>query len=79
MEKKLVSFIVAGDPKVEATLRFMKALSKYSDIIELGIPFSDPMADGETIQRANVRALKGGMKVSKVFDIINLGGIPVLL
>ncbi|HID47394.1 MAG TPA: tryptophan synthase subunit alpha [Methanothermococcus okinawensis] len=70
MEKKLVSFIVAGDPNPGATLRFMRALTKYSDIIELGIPFSDPMADGETIQRANIRALKGGMKVSKVFDII---------
>ncbi|HIP16595.1 MAG TPA: tryptophan synthase subunit alpha [Methanothermococcus okinawensis] len=70
MEKKLVSFIVAGDPNIGATLRFMKALSKYSDIIELGIPFSDPMADGETIQKANIRALKKGMKVSKVFDII---------
>ncbi|MBW9224057.1 tryptophan synthase subunit alpha [Methanothermococcus sp. SCGC AD-155-E23] len=70
MEKKLVSFIVAGDPNIEATLRFMRALSRYSDIIELGIPFSDPMADGETIQKANVRALKGGMRISKVFDII---------
>ena len=70
MEKKLVSFIVAGDPNPEATLKFMNALSKYSDIIELGIPFSDPMADGETIQKADVRALNNGMKVSKVFDII---------
>lgn len=70
MEKKLVSFIVAGDPNPEATLKFMKALSKHSDIIELGIPFSDPMADGETIQMADIRALNNGMKVSKVFDII---------
>ncbi len=70
MEKKLVSFIVAGDPNPEATLKFMNALSKYSDIIELGIPFSDPMADGETIQKADIRALNGGMRVSKVFDII---------
>ncbi len=70
MEKKLVSFIVAGDPSPEATLKYMKALAKYSDIIELGVPFSDPMADGPTIQEGDIRALNNGMKVSKVFDII---------
>jgi tryptophan synthase alpha chain len=70
MDKKLVSFIVAGDPNIEATIKYMKALAKYSDIIELGIPFSDPMADGSAIQQADIRALNNGMKVSKVFDII---------
>lgn len=66
----LVTFITAGDPNPDATLKFMLALDKYSDIIELGIPFSDPMADGRTIQKANFRALNAGMKVSKVFDIV---------
>lgn len=70
MDKKLVSFIVGGDPSPEYTVKFMEGLSEYSDIIELGIPFSDPMADGETIQKADLRALNSGMTVSKIFEII---------
>jgi len=66
----LVTFITAGDPSPEYTLSYMLALEKYSDIIELGIPFSDPMADGPTIQKANVRALKAGTKVRDVFEIV---------
>jgi tryptophan synthase alpha chain len=68
--KALVSFITSGDPSPEATVRFLRALEINSDILELGVPFSDPMADGSTIQRANHRALKAGMKLSKVFDIV---------
>jgi tryptophan synthase alpha chain len=68
--KALISFITAGDPRPEATVRFLRALEKNSDIIELGIPFSDPMADGPTIQKANTRALNNGMKLSKVFEIV---------
>ena len=48
----------------------MLTLEKYADVIELGIPFSDPMADGRTIQKANVRALKAGTKVRDVFEVI---------
>ncbi len=66
----LVTFVTAGDPSPELTLKFMLALEKHSDIIELGIPFSDPMADGPTIQKANVRALKAGTKVKDVFEIV---------
>jgi tryptophan synthase alpha chain len=66
----LITFITAGDPNPDVTLKFMLALEKYSDVIELGIPFSDPMADGRTIQKANVRALKAGTKISMVFDIV---------
>ncbi len=66
----LVTFITAGDPKPELTLDFMLALEKYSDVIELGIPFSDPMADGPTIQKADYRALKAGTKVSDVFSTV---------
>ena len=48
----------------------MLTLDKYADVIELGIPFSDPMADGRTIQKANVRALKAGTKVKDVFEVV---------
>ncbi|HID43314.1 MAG TPA: tryptophan synthase subunit alpha [Archaeoglobaceae archaeon] len=68
--KALVTFITAGDPDSEATLKFLLALEENSDIIELGIPFSDPMADGRTIQKANYRALNKGMKVADVFKIV---------
>jgi tryptophan synthase alpha chain len=66
----LVSFLVSGDPKADATLKFMKALDKYSGVIELGIPFSDPVADGATIQAADVRALSNGFKIAKSFEIL---------
>ncbi len=66
----LITFITAGDPNVKATLDFMLALDKYSDVIELGIPFSDPMADGKAIQKANVRALKAGTRVGDVFNLV---------
>lgn len=66
----LITFITAGDPNLKATLEFMFALEKYADVIELGIPFSDPMADGKAIQKANYRALKSGTKVRDVFELV---------
>jgi tryptophan synthase alpha chain len=66
----LVTFITAGDPNLKATLEFLHVLSKFSDVIELGIPFSDPMADGKTIQKANYRALKSGTRVKDVFNVV---------
>lgn len=66
----LITFITAGDPNINATLNFMLALDGYADVIELGIPFSDPMADGRTIQKANIRALKAGTKVKDVFKVV---------
>ncbi len=66
----LITFITAGDPNVKATLEFLLLLDKYSEVIELGIPFSDPMADGKAIQKANVRALKAGTKVRDVFNVV---------
>jgi tryptophan synthase alpha chain len=69
-QKVLVSFITAGDPNTKATLKFLHALEKSSDIIELGIPFSDPIADGPTIQKANYRALKNGIKLADNFHIV---------
>jgi tryptophan synthase alpha chain len=69
--KALIPFITAGDPNPEATLPMMNALvAGGADIIELGVPFSDPMADGPTIQRASERALAAGMTLRKVLEIV---------
>jgi tryptophan synthase alpha chain len=69
--KALIPFITAGDPTPEATLPLMRALVEGgADIIELGVPFSDPMADGPTIQRASERALKQGMTLRRVLGIV---------
>ena len=68
----LIPFITAGDPDPELTLPLMRALVEGgADIIELGVPFSDPMADGPTIQRASERALKHGMSLAGVLDIVH--------
>jgi tryptophan synthase alpha chain len=69
--KALIPFITAGDPDGELTVPLMRALvAGGADIIELGVPFSDPMADGPVIQRASERALAGGMSLAKVLDIV---------
>ncbi|MBS0369537.1 MAG: tryptophan synthase subunit alpha [Proteobacteria bacterium] len=69
--KALIPFITAGDPAPEMTLPLMQALvAGGADVIELGVPFSDPMADGPTIQRASERALAAGMSLRKVLDIV---------
>ena len=81
----LILFITAGDPDVELTLPLMRALvAGGADIIELGVPFSDPMADGPTIQRASERALKNGMSLTRVLAIVKMfraefADIPVVL
>ncbi len=70
-KKTLVPFITAGDPSVSATKKLILAIEEAgADIIELGIPFSDPMADGPTIQASSERALKRGVTVDTVFSII---------
>lgn len=69
--KALVPFITAGDPDPDLTLPLMRALvAGGADIIELGVPFSDPMADGPTIQRASERALKHGVSLRRVLEIV---------
>ena len=69
--KALIPFITAGDPDPDLTLPLMRTLvSNGADIIELGVPFSDPMADGPTIQRASERALLQGMSLRRVLDIV---------
>jgi tryptophan synthase alpha chain len=65
-----VSYIMAGDPNYDATFELMKGLPAAGvDIIELGVPFTDPMADGETIQLAGQRALEGGMTLKKTLQM----------
>lgn len=69
--KALIPFITAGDPQPALTLPLMRALvAGGADIIELGVPFSDPMADGPTIQRASERALAQGMNLHKVLALV---------
>ncbi|MCB1916081.1 MAG: tryptophan synthase subunit alpha [Rhodocyclaceae bacterium] len=69
--KALIPFITAGDPSPTATVPLMQALvDGGADIIELGVPFSDPMADGPTIQRASERALAAGMNLRRVLEIV---------
>jgi tryptophan synthase alpha chain len=67
----LIPFITAGDPSLDSTLPTMHALAKAgADVIELGVPFSDPMADGPVIQRSSERALEKGMSLKKVLAIV---------
>ena len=67
----LIPFVTAGDPSPEATAPMMHAMVEAgADLIELGVPFSDPMADGPVIQRASERALAAGMSFGKVLDVV---------
>jgi tryptophan synthase alpha chain len=70
-ELGIVAYITAGDPSLDATLQFVLALAEAgADVIELGVPFSDPLADGPTIQRASERALKSGATLHGVIDLV---------
>lgn len=65
-------FITAGYPNAEATIKALQILNDAEvDLIELGVPFSDPLADGPVIQKASHEALKQGMNLDKVFDLVN--------
>jgi tryptophan synthase alpha chain len=70
-EGALICYLMAGDPSAEATGEFVKALAAGgADIIELGFPFSDPVADGPTIQAAGQRALAAGMDIQRYFELV---------
>jgi tryptophan synthase alpha chain len=70
-ELGIVAYITAGDPSLDATSKFVLALAEAgADVIELGVPFSDPLADGPTIQRASERALKSGTTLAGVIDLV---------
>ncbi len=69
--KALVTFITAGDPDYDTSLAILKALpGAGADIIELGMPFSDPMADGPAIQASSMRALKAGQTMAKTLSLV---------
>ncbi|SDF21526.1 tryptophan synthase, alpha chain [Methanolobus vulcani] len=69
-EKALIAYVCAGDPSAEATKEIVHALVKGgADIVELGLPFSDPVADGPTIQAASTRALEAGMNPDVYFEM----------
>ena len=69
--KAFIGFLTAGDPSIEKTVEFILAMEEAGcDLIEIGIPFSDPMAEGVVIQDANVRALKHNTTTDDVFDIV---------
>ena len=66
-----VTFVMAGDPDAETSLAVISALPKAgADLIEIGMPFTDPMADGPAIQAAGLRALKGGMTLKKTLTLV---------
>jgi len=68
----MIAYIMAGDPTITATKRYIMELeSAGADIIELGVPFTDPLADGPTIQRAAERALKEGITLKKVLELVS--------
>ena len=70
-KKALVAYLVAGDPDLETTLDLMEVMvSKGADILELGISFSDPMAEGPTIQHAHERALENKTTLSDALDLV---------
>src|SRR5437868_7510814 len=80
-----VTFLMAGDPDPATSLDILKALPKAgADIIEIGMPFSDPMADGPAIQAAGLRALKAGMTLQGTLELVaefrrRDGATPIVL
>ena len=69
--KLLIPYVMGGDPSIDDTLKIMHTLvSAGADIIELGMPFSDPMADGPVIQAASERVLDAGIRLPAIFDLV---------
>ncbi|GEP03568.1 tryptophan synthase subunit alpha [Methylobacterium oxalidis] len=81
----LVTYVMAGDPDPETSLKVLEALPRSgADIVEFGLPFTDPMADGPAIQAAALRALKAGQNVARTLDLVRRfrsgnGETPVIL
>lgn len=70
-ELGLIAYVTAGDPSIEGTREIVLRIAQAgADVIELGIPFSDPVADGPTIQRASERALRSGTTLDRVIDLV---------
>ena len=69
--KAFIAFLTCGDPDLETTAAVVRAAAENgADLIELGIPFSDPTAEGPVIQGANLRALRGGVTTDRIFDLV---------
>jgi tryptophan synthase alpha chain len=82
--KAFIPFVTCGDPTLETTKQLVRAMeASGADIVELGIPFSDPTAEGPVIQEANIRALNGGVDTDQIFAMVEElrsgsdGGVPV--
>ncbi|GAF84476.1 unnamed protein product, partial [marine sediment metagenome] len=69
-EKFFMPFLVAGDPNVNEFKKLVLKIEPHTDILEIGVPFSDPIADGPTIQEANVRAFKAGINTKVALEAI---------
>ena len=75
--KAFIAFITCGDPDIASTVSFVTAAAEAgADIIELGIPFSDPTAEGPVIEAANMRSLAAGTTTDKVFETVR-NALPV--
>ncbi len=69
-KKKLITFVTGGDPDIKLSLKLIKQLPRSgADIIEIGMPFSDPMADGPTIQLSSNRSISKGVDLENIFEI----------
>ncbi|WP_066632892.1 tryptophan synthase subunit alpha [Desulfolucanica intricata] len=82
--KALIPFITAGDPDMQTTVELVLAMDRAgADVIELGVPFSDPVADGPAIQKASIRSLAGGTTLGGILDAVkeirNKSDIPLVL
>ena len=83
-EKGLITFVTAGDPDLDTTAKLVVSLEKAgADFIELGVPYSDPLADGPVIEQASLRALAGGTTLRKIIALVsglrNRTQVPLLL
>jgi tryptophan synthase alpha chain len=81
--KAFIAFLTGGDPSLEKSLEYIQAIAEAgADLIEIGIPFSDPIAEGLVISEANIRALKAGTTVEKIFSLVRearkITDIPVV-
>lgn len=69
--KAFIAFLTAGDPDLDSTKRYVREMERAgADLIEIGIPFSDPIAEGPVIQEADLRALSGGVTTDQIFDMV---------
>ena len=83
--KKLVTFTTGGDPDLETSFEILKTIiNNKIDIVEIGMPFSDPMADGPTIQESSTRSIENGAQIQDIFELVKKirtlnNEIPVIL